>query len=96
VTIAAGLSCIDGILVCADSQEVRGDFKLPVEKLITFSDASIDIAIAGSGIGPLVNMATERIIRALTAGVSDYVQAQSEIVKVLSGLYNLNLAHSDL
>jgi hypothetical protein len=63
VTVAAGFVCKDGIVLCADSQESAGDYKFPVDKLITGSDSWTDVAIAGSGLGPLVDTATERIAR---------------------------------
>jgi hypothetical protein len=35
MTIAAGLICHDGIVLCADTQESYGEYKWPVEKLVT-------------------------------------------------------------
>jgi hypothetical protein len=49
VTIAAGLVCVDGIVMCADSQETSGDYKWPVEKMVIDSRYGFPLIIAGAG-----------------------------------------------
>ncbi len=87
VTVAAGFCCYDGIVMCADSQESAGDYKFPVQKLVAKRSSFSDAIIAGSGVGPLVDMATERIHRAIWGGCRDYETAELVIGNVLNGLY---------
>ena len=87
MTVAAGFVCQYGIVVCADSQESAGDYKFPVEKLLTRSDAWTEIAIAGSGIGPLVDMATHRIAHRIMGGLDGYGVIEEIIREELCKLY---------
>jgi len=87
MTVAAGFQCNDGIVICADSQESSGDYKLPVEKLLAKSDPWTEVVIAGSGTGPLVDMAAQRIARALLGGYGDYRVIEDRVGDVLTGLY---------
>src|SRR6476646_1110430 len=73
MTVAAGFVCKDGIVLCADSQESAGGYKFPVEKVLTRIDPYTEIAIAGSGYGPLVDMASQRIAKNLMGGYEDYL-----------------------
>jgi len=93
MTIAAGFVCIDGIVMCADSQESEGDYKFPVEKLVTSERDYYQLAIAGAGIGPLVDMAVGRIIRAFDLNCpKTYYTAEDRISEVLSSLYEKEFA----
>jgi hypothetical protein len=68
VTIAAGLVCADGIVMCADSQETSGDYKWPVEKMVVDSRYGFPLIIAGAGFGAAIDNAIERIVSRLRGG----------------------------
>jgi hypothetical protein len=71
VTIAAGLVYDDGIVMCSDSQESMGDYKWPVEKLRIDQRFGFPLIIAGAGLGPAIDDASQRIIETLCGGFSD-------------------------
>jgi hypothetical protein len=79
---------MEGIVMCADSQESAGDYKFPVEKLLIEHDGWTDVIIAGSGLGPLVDMAAQAIAKAVKGGWDDYEIIQSKIEKALIELYD--------
>jgi 20S proteasome alpha/beta subunit len=87
MTVAAGFVCQDGIVICADSQESAGDYKFPVEKVLTRIDPWTEIAIAGSGFGPLVDMASQKIADRLMGGWDEYSIVQQRIEETLNELY---------
>lgn len=50
VTIAAGFVCLDGVLLCADTQEtIAGYTKTKTEKILAEFEGSFGIAVTGSG-----------------------------------------------
>jgi 20S proteasome alpha/beta subunit len=87
MTVAAGFVCKDGIVLCADSQESAGGYKFPVEKILTRIDPYTEIAIAGSGCGPLVDMAAQRVAQSLMGGYDDYLIIENRIADALAELY---------
>jgi hypothetical protein len=87
VTVAAGFVCQNGIVLCADSQESAGDYKFPVEKVLTRGDAWTEVAVVGSGYGPLVDMASQRIAGRLLGGYQDYDIIEKRISETLNELY---------
>ncbi len=87
MTVAAGFVCKGGIVLCADSQETAGDYKFPVEKVVTKVDPWTEIAIAGSGTGPLVDMATEQLAKGLLGGHENYTAVEGRLGDVLNELY---------
>jgi 20S proteasome alpha/beta subunit len=90
MTIAAGFVCSDGVVMCADSQESLGDYKFPVEKLVTRGADSgrIQMALAGAGHGPFVDMAVTRIIREIRINAPlDYYSIEDLISDMLLSLY---------
>src|SRR5277367_974521 len=67
VTIAAGFSCFDGIILCADTQEViPGYTKNETDKIRQWKDNGLCIATAGSGDSELIEALSQRIEDALT------------------------------
>ena len=95
MTVAAGFVVENGIVLCADSQETAGDFKFPVEKVITQRITSgvnsvLEVAIAGSGYGPLVDMASQRIARVIV-GIDrrpyGYEEIEERMGEILNELY---------
>lgn len=60
VTIAAGFVCPTGLVLCADTQETRGDIKVRVPKLLIRptswnEDTDRKLVMAGSGDGALID-----------------------------------------
>jgi hypothetical protein len=104
VTIAAGIVCSDGIVMCADSQESYGDFKWPVKKLSyprsTFGDTML--VISGAGFGPAIDTATQEIFRQLSHSMFPLDIMLHKIREILREIYEkdlpLHLAapHTDL
>jgi len=77
--------------MCADSQESLGDYKFPVEKLLTrgADSGKIQMALAGAGHGPFVDMAISRIIRNMRLDPpSDYNGIEGLIADTLFSLYD--------
>src|SRR5258708_11268684 len=67
VTIAAGFVCEDGLLLCADSQEViSGYTKNEVDKVRMWKDQGLCIAITGAGDTELIEYAGKLIETAIT------------------------------
>lgn len=62
MTIAAGFSCTDGIVLCADTQESYGEDKAYIYKLVPFDWTNWVGGIAGSGVGYLVDYASGKIL----------------------------------
>ena len=61
VTLIAGFNCIDGYIICSDSQETVGDMRAPAEKLSIWTEGNFEVAIAGSGNnGELIDAFEER------------------------------------
>lgn len=69
VTIVAGFKCVDGVVLCADTQETLGNTKTDVPKVRLFPNNSgndhaddLTMAFAGSGdSGPFIDKVVERI-----------------------------------
>ena len=93
MTIAAGIVCADGIVMCADSQETYGDFKWPVKKLafprITTGD--FNILIAGAGFGPAIDTATQKIFKRAAMNSPGYEQTFFIIEDVLREMHEKDL-----
>jgi 20S proteasome alpha/beta subunit len=71
VTIAAGFVCYDGMILCADTQEViPGYTKNETEKIREWKDRGLCIAIAGAGDTELIEALSQRIESKLTGGYS--------------------------
>jgi hypothetical protein len=66
LTIAAGFIGQNGIVLCADTQEViPGLTKNEVDKIRLWKDQGLCIAIAGAGDSELIETASQRIEKAL-------------------------------
>jgi hypothetical protein len=87
MTIAAGFHVHGGLVMCADSQELQGDYKFPVQKLLLYTDAFTNIGIAGSGIGPLVDMAAQQVASAAMGGYEHTGIIKQRIQETLLSLY---------
>lgn len=98
MTIAAGFVCHDGIVLCADSQEVSGDYKWPVKKLV-IPQMMIDktrIMIAGAGFGPAIDTATQEIISLISMSQWSYEQTIWKIEGVLREIHEKDLPNHPL
>jgi 20S proteasome alpha/beta subunit len=66
MTIAAGFVCLDGIVLCADTQEtITGYTKNSTEKIRLWRDGGLNIAITGAGDTELIETISARVERAL-------------------------------
>jgi 20S proteasome alpha/beta subunit len=66
MTIAAGFVCLDGIVLCADTQEtITGYTKTNTDKIRRMEDHGLCVAITGAGDTELIETVGERIERAL-------------------------------
>ncbi len=85
MTIAAGFLCRSGIVLCADSQEVVGDMKWPVKKLVVPRTAmgNTRIMIAGAGFGPAIDNATQKIVSRVAMSMMSYNQIIESIESTL-------------
>jgi 20S proteasome alpha/beta subunit len=94
VTIAAGFVCYDGMVLCADTQEViSGYTKNETEKIRQWKDQGLCIAIAGSGDTELIEALSQRIEHELTGDYSPQKARFSEecrqiVEKTLVGFFN--------
>ena len=70
MTIAAGFVCIDGIVLCADTQETTGYTKNNTEKISSIVDQGLGIAISGAGDTELIETIGAQIQRDLLWGYS--------------------------
>jgi hypothetical protein len=89
VTIAAGFTCQDGIVLCADTQESWGDDKTHVYKLSPFDGPNWSGGIAGSGTGYLIDYASTKILESITkiAPGTSPAQISESLASVMEGLY---------
>jgi hypothetical protein len=93
MTIAAGIPCADGIVMCADSQETYGDFKWPVKKLAlppaTIGDFSI--LISGAGFCSAIDTATHKIFERTAMSAPSYTHTIHIIEEVLKEIHEKDL-----
>jgi hypothetical protein len=54
VTLIAAMRCKDGIVMCADSQETVGYYRLAVQKIVPMTAGAVQLMIAGSGTAELI------------------------------------------
>jgi hypothetical protein len=62
VTLLAVFKCSDGFVICADSQETAGDFRVSRKKLVPERCGEWEVALAGAGHeGTLIDAFCERL-----------------------------------
>jgi 20S proteasome alpha/beta subunit len=65
MTYIAAFHCQNGIVMCADTQETRGEYKNYVEKIEIIEDLSYPLAIGGAGVDdiikPFMQEVTDRV-----------------------------------
>lgn len=70
VTIAAGFSCVDGIVLCADTQEtIQGYTKTKTEKMNVLYADRCRVVITGSGDSEIVGTISQRL---MSAAISEF------------------------
>lgn len=63
MTIAAGFVCLDGLVLCADTQEtIQGYTKSKTDKIWEESDAQFGIAVTGSGDSEALKTLSQQIV----------------------------------
>jgi hypothetical protein len=73
MTIAAGFVCLDGIVLCADTQEViSGYTKNNTDKIKLWKDSGFGIGISGAGETELIEALSDQIRDSL---IADYTRA---------------------
>jgi len=84
MTIAAGFVCLDGIVLCADTQEtISGYTKNNTEKIRTWQDQGLCIAITGAGDSELIETVGGLIQDAL---IADYLPSSVRMNDVVRDL----------
>jgi 20S proteasome alpha/beta subunit len=75
MTLIAAFRCHEGVVICADSQETRGDYIVAVDKIKPREAGEYDLVVGGSGnVAPLVDGladAVERNVKRWTAGLNE-------------------------
>lgn len=79
--------------MCADSQEVVGDYKWPVKKVAfpRISDGKTQILITGAGFGPAIDVATQKIFSRIVLSGLSYEQTIRAVEEVLRNVYEKDL-----
>ena len=86
MTLIAGFRCNDGAVICADSQETVGEFRVDAHKLEPFDAGNFQVGIAGSGndgdlIDGFIQRLEDNLKRSSVATLDDFRQfAQSELL----------------
>jgi len=62
MTYISALRSVDGLVMCADTQESWGDYKNYVEKLRIVRDRRYPLAIGGAGIGDLLDALMQEVV----------------------------------
>jgi len=84
LTIAAGYLGMNGIVLCADTQETYWGFKSNVDKIRHQTDMGLDVAITGAGDSDLIEAVGERIEKAIFADYSEnMVRFPNEILAII-------------
>ncbi|MGD0860939.1 MAG: hypothetical protein ABR912_16720 [Terracidiphilus sp.] len=83
MTLIAGSKCQDGYVICADSQETVGSFRVSRLKLAPWKAGNFEIAMAGSGNnGELIDAFEERLKSALSGNQIETLDALKELIHV--------------
>ena len=62
MTLIAGLKCLDGFVICGDSQETVDGYRVSRQKLIPFSEGNFELVVGGSGNdGTLIDSFVQRL-----------------------------------
>jgi hypothetical protein len=87
MTLCASFLCKDGIVLCADSEESYGDDKAHTQKLQWYTSEFIDVAVAGAGIGYLIDYAGAVALQQFTTLPRDAADCEARVRSVMQKLY---------
>jgi hypothetical protein len=87
MTLCASFLCKDGIVLCADSEESYGDDKAHTQKLQWYTSELVDVAVAGAGIGYLIDYASAIALQEFTRVPRDASECESRLRSVMQKLY---------
>jgi hypothetical protein len=93
MTLIAAFKCSRGFILHADSEENCGSFRRSVQKLIPETMGNLDVIVAGSGIGKLIEGFTAKLKQRLDAdSVSDLAVFRNIVEKRLAHFYSNDVA----
>jgi 20S proteasome alpha/beta subunit len=82
MTIAAGFTCADGLVLCADTQEtIIGYAKVNTQKITQIETPLYNIVFAGSGDSGLIEMTVQRMDQALTQTQPNCTRRIEEVLR---------------
>lgn len=89
MTIAAGVRCIDGIVICADTEHTSGDGKFEKPKVFGHDDW---LMVTGAGYSDYMNMAFDKLYeRFLDNKAKDQRDARQAVEDVVMDIYENNI-----
>jgi len=87
VTAIVGFNCGDGVVLGADTEESWPDSKVYTHKIFPVERPQWKLAVAGAGIGYLIDYAKDKIVAALHSGLTSS-NVESGLAEVLNRLYS--------
>src|SRR6266404_8245061 len=81
MTYIAAFRCDRGIVLCADTQETRGDYKSYVEKISIIEDRLYPLAIGGAGVADIIDGVTQEIIERITSARPATVRELKDLIR---------------
>jgi hypothetical protein len=90
MTIAAGLVCSDGIILCADTEYTQGDSKFNRTKV--FQAASNKLIVTGSNAAEYIKVGYDKLSEKLkSSDPADPLTARAMVEEVISQMYELHI-----
>jgi 20S proteasome alpha/beta subunit len=88
MTYISAFRCEGGIVMCADTQETRGEYKNYVEKIEIVDDLSYPLAVGGAGVEDILKPFMQEIIDRVKASMPTTKAAlQAEIKAAIKAVY---------
>jgi 20S proteasome alpha/beta subunit len=92
MTYIAAFGCVGGIVMCADTQETRGEYKNYVEKIEIVDDLSYPLAIGGAGVEDILKPFMQEIVeRVMTSKPATKAALQAEIKATIKKVYEYDV-----
>lgn len=88
MTIAAGIRCSDGLVICADTEITEGNFKSDKPKIWNYGDCLI---VTGSGTSDYIKMAFDKLSAILKLNLPDDPDSARDGVETL--IYDIYQEH---
>jgi len=96
VTLAAGLLCSGGIILCADSEFTQGVLKTQGQKILTHRREGLSLAFTGAGDWDYVEMTFQKIVRKFEEQDDplelNQFEAQDLVEQILLEVYDKNIS----